>query len=107
MEQGKSAHAGADTGGRWWACPGDIVARRIEGEIIIVPLTAGIGDLEDELYTLNPTGQAVWDLVDGVRSLGEIADELGRRFVAEPEAIAADVLGLVGELVRRKMLVVV
>ena len=27
----------------------DVVAREIEGELIIVPLAAGIGDLEDEL----------------------------------------------------------
>ena len=36
----------------------DIVAREIEGEIIIVPLVAGIGDMEDELYTLNETGSS-------------------------------------------------
>ena len=29
----------------------DVVAREIEGELIIVPLVAGIGDMEDELYT--------------------------------------------------------
>ena len=32
-----------------------IVARKIEGELIIVPLVSGIGDMEDELYTLNVT----------------------------------------------------
>ena len=31
----------------------DIVARKIEGGMIIVPLVAGIGDTDDELYTLN------------------------------------------------------
>ena len=39
----------------------DVVAREIEGEIIIVPLVAGIGDIEDELFTLNETGKAIWD----------------------------------------------
>ena len=38
----------------------DVVAREIEGEIIIVPLVAGIGDADDELYTLNETGHAIW-----------------------------------------------
>jgi hypothetical protein len=28
----------------------DVVAREIEGELIIVPLAAGIGDMEDELF---------------------------------------------------------
>jgi hypothetical protein len=85
----------------------DVVARHIEGEIIIVPLVAGIGDLEDELYTLNPTGQAIWERLDGTRTLGDIARELGAVFVAEPGEVERDVLGLVDELVRRRMLVVV
>ena len=38
----------------------DIVAREIEGELIIVPLVSGIGDMEDELYTMNETGRAIW-----------------------------------------------
>ena len=38
----------------------DVVAREIEGDVIIVPLVSGIGDEDDELYTLNPTGQAIW-----------------------------------------------
>jgi len=36
-----------------YAVSEDVVAREIEGQVIIVPLTAGIGDMEDELYTLN------------------------------------------------------
>jgi hypothetical protein len=31
----------------------DVVAREIEGDMVIVPLVAGIGDADDELYTLN------------------------------------------------------
>ena len=40
-----------------YAVSEDVVAREIEGEIIIVPLVAGIADEEDELLTLNATGQ--------------------------------------------------
>ena len=81
----------------------DIVAREIEGEVIIVPLVAGIGDMEDELYTLNETGQAVWKLLDGTKTLREVAQELSEEF--EGEEIVQDVLGFVTELVRRRMLV--
>jgi len=38
----------------------DVVAREIEGDMIIVPLVAGIGNADDELYTLNETGKAIW-----------------------------------------------
>jgi hypothetical protein len=81
----------------------DIVSREIEGEVIIVPLVAGIGDMEDELYTLNETGQAAWKLLDGTRTLKEVAQELSQEF--EGEEIVHDVLGFVTELVRRRMLV--
>ena len=57
-----------------------IVAREIEGELIIVPLSAGIGDMEDDLYTLNETGRAIWDKLDGKRNLESLIDELAAEF---------------------------
>jgi hypothetical protein len=86
----------------------DIVAREIEGEIIIVPLVAGIGDMEDELFTLNETGKAIWDRLDGQTSLADVVTTLETEYeVAEDGAIERDVLGLVAELVTRRMLVAV
>ncbi len=83
----------------------DIVARKVEGEIVIVPLISGIGDLEDELYTLNETGRAIWERLDGKKTLKDIAAELANEFDAPLEEIERDVAGLVDELVARKMLV--
>jgi len=90
-----------------YAVSEDVVAREIEGEIIIVPLVAGIGDLEDELFTLNETGKAIWAKLDGRRTLNEVISELSAEYQAEPDEIETDVLGLVTELARRKMLVAV
>ena len=83
----------------------DIVAREIEGEIVIVPLTAGIGDAEDELYSLNETGQAIWKQLDGARTLAEVTDALVDEFDSPRPEIEADVLGFAGEMVRRRILV--
>ncbi len=83
----------------------DIVAREIEGELIIVPLVAGIGDLEDELYTMNETGKAVWGRLDGRTSLSAVVAALAEDYEAPPGEIEGDVRGLVEELVRRRMLV--
>lgn len=83
----------------------DVVAREIEGELIIVPLASGIGEADDELYTINPTGQAIWQKLDGARTLAQVADELANEFDAPRADIERDVLGLVGELARRKMVV--
>jgi hypothetical protein len=81
----------------------DVVAREIEGEIIIVPLVAGIGDADDELFTLNETARAVWDRLDGVKSAGDVAAELAQEYDGDPEEIEQDVLGLLGELLSRRM----
>ena len=83
---------------------GDVVAREIEGEVIIVPLIAGIGDADDELYTLNETGQAIWKRLDGHATLGEVAAGLAEEFETPPEEVEADVLGFAAELVQRGIL---
>ncbi len=83
----------------------DIVARLIEDDLIIVPLVAGIGDADDELYTLNETGKAIWSLLDGEKTLGSIAEELSREFNAAPGEIEQDLLGLAGELLLRNIVV--
>ncbi len=82
----------------------DIVAREIEGELILVPMVAGIGDMEDELFSLNDTGKDIWRRLDGKTTLAEVAKALTAEYSAPPGEIEGDVLGLVGELVRRKML---
>lgn len=88
-----------------YAISEDIVARNIEGELIIVPLTSGIGDMEEEIYTLNETGRAIWEKLDGQKNLREIVEALKTEFEAEPEEIEGDVLGLIGELLKRRMVV--
>ena len=83
----------------------DIVAREVHGEFIIIPITSGIGDLEDEIFSLNETGRAIWDKLDGKRSLKEVAKDLSLQFEGSPDEIENDVLGITQELLRRKMLV--
>jgi hypothetical protein len=83
----------------------DIVAREIEGEIIIVPLVGGIGDMEDELFTLNETGKAVWEKLDGKKSLLGVVEKLREEFEAPAGEIEQDIIGLVEELLKRKILV--
>jgi hypothetical protein len=83
----------------------DVVAREIEGEIIIVPLTSGMGDMEDELYTLNDTGRAIWAKLDGLKPLRAVVSELAAEFDAPLEVIEQDAVGLLEELARRKMVV--
>ena len=81
-----------------------IVARAIEGEVVIVPLVAGIGDADDELYTLNETGQAIWQKLDGQRTLNDVAASLVSEYNTPLADIESDVLGFASELTRRGIL---
>jgi hypothetical protein len=83
----------------------DVVARDIEGELILVPVASGIGDMEDEIYTLNETGRAIWERLDGKRSLREMAKALKAEFESQPGEIEDDITGLVEVLFERKMVV--
>lgn len=82
----------------------DIVAREVQGEFIIIPITSGIADTEDELFSLNDTGRAVWKRLDGKKTLDNIVKDLSVEFEATDE-IKKDVLGLMDELFKRKMVV--
>ena len=82
----------------------DVVTREIEGEIILVPITRGIGDLDD-IYSLNETGRAIWQSLDGKRSLVEIVTSLADQYSAPHDEIEKDVHGFIGELLRRKMII--
>lgn len=82
----------------------DVVAREIEGDIVIVPLVAGIGDADDELFTLNETARAIWKQLDGERTLEDVANALAREFDAPLAELQADVLGFAGEMTQRRIL---
>ena len=84
----------------------DVVVREIEGDMIIVPLVAGIGDTDDELYTLNETGKAIWKKLDGQKSLEHISAELTDEFSSPAGEIKTDVLGFAMEMVQRRILAV-
>lgn len=83
----------------------DIVAREIEGEIIIIPLVAGIGDAEDNLYTLNPTGRDVWRLMDGKNTVLDAVNILAERYKAGAAVIEEDVKGLLSEFFERRFII--
>lgn len=83
----------------------DVVARDIQGEFIIIPISNGIADMEDELFTLNESGRAIWDELDGKKDLKKISVELANKYDAAPQKIEKDILGITEELLKRRMLV--
>lgn len=83
----------------------DVVSREIDGSLIIVPLTAGVGDMEDDLFSMNETGTRIWNMLDGTKTIKEVMVTLAGEYEAGPDEIEQDVVGIVGELLKRRMLV--
>ena len=83
----------------------DVVARVIDGALIIVPLTAGIGDMEDDLFSMNETGTSIWNMLDGKKTIKEVCAALEEEYLAGSGEIERDVLGIMEELLKRRILV--
>lgn len=69
---------------------GDHATRKIGEETIVVPVRSRVADLES-IYTFNETGSAIWALVDGARSVPEIARALASEFDVDEANALADV----------------
>lgn len=75
----------------------EVVFRKIEEEYLLMPL-ASTGDDVDSLYNLNPTGGAIWEKIDGKKTLGDIVDELHAEYDRDRETIESEVMAFVHEV---------
>ncbi len=83
----------------------DVVARDVQGEFVIIPITSGIGDSDDAIFSLNKFGMAIWEKLNSKTSLKEVTRALALQFEGDAKKIGNDVLGLVEELLKRNMVV--
>ena len=85
----------------------DMVVKEIQGEFVIIPLRAGMADLEDEFFKLTKTAKAMWDKLSARKTLKEVTQELSLGYDVALEVIESDVLGLVEELLKKGILITV
>jgi hypothetical protein len=83
----------------------DVVVREIEDKIIIVPLVSGGAAGDGEVFTLNSTGRAILQQLDGRRTLKEVATSLAREFAVPPADLENDVLKFANVLEQRGIIV--
>jgi Coenzyme PQQ synthesis protein D (PqqD) len=64
----------------------EVVCRKIEGELILVPIRSGVGDL-NSLYTLNPVGSLLWEFMTDGHTIDEMVERVCDEFeVTAPQA---------------------
>lgn len=69
----------------------DVVARRVAGEYLLVPVRSGAAQM-DYIFTANEVGSAIFLLLDGSRDGREIARQLCREFAVEEDRAQRDVV---------------
>lgn len=75
----------------------DFVQRNIAGECLLIPIRRRLTDA-NSLYVLNETGAAIWERLDGTRSLQDIAGDLVEEYEVPPERLEQDLQELVNDL---------
>lgn len=79
------------------------LSRSIGDETIIVPVRGGVGDL-DAIFTLNPVGATIWNLIDGATPLDRLAAAVSAEYEVTPEAARGDVDRFLQTLAERGLL---
>ena len=82
---------------------GDFVFRDIGGETILVPVSAGVSEM-DSLFTLNEVGTIVWKGVEARSSVQEIITAVLAEFEIEKSAAETDVLEFLDVLIKRDLI---
>jgi hypothetical protein len=79
------------------------VSRTIAGDVIIVPVRGGVGDL-DAIFTLNSVGATIWKLIDGGTPIERLAAAVSSEYEVDEAAASADVREFVDLLTRKGLL---
>jgi hypothetical protein len=70
----------------------DLYTRVIDGETVVLDRKGSL------IHQLNQTASYIWDRCDGKSARAEIASQLAEEFDIDPETVARDVAGIVGQL---------
>lgn len=82
----------------------NVISKKLEGQVMIVPLVSNVGNLEDDLFQLNETGTLVWELLDGKNRLRDIVDILSKSYDVPCHIIEKDTLELVKQLIEKNLI---
>jgi hypothetical protein len=80
----------------------EVVSRKIEGELIIVPIRSGVGDL-NSLYTLNPVGSVLWDFMSEQHTVGEMVGRVCDEFEVTEAQAEQDIETFLDSLLEEKL----
>jgi Coenzyme PQQ synthesis protein D (PqqD) len=80
----------------------EVVSRQIEGELIIVPIRHGVGDM-NSLYTLNQVGLVLWDFMQEEHTILEMMNRICEEFEVTAARAQDDIREFLDSLLEEKL----
>lgn len=77
-------------------CSERVVTRRVGNEMVIVPLVNSVADMT-KVLTLNETGAAIIEALDGQRTISQVEAQLISVFDVESDILAADLQNFIND----------
>lgn len=81
----------------------EVVSRQIEGELIIVPIRRGVGDL-NSLYTLNSVGCVLWEFLNVGHTLPEMVQRVCDEFEVTAKQSEQDIRQFLDSLLEVRLI---
>lgn len=81
----------------------DVVARKIAGELLLVPVKGKIADMK-RIFTLNPVGELIWEELDAQKNLNDIRGRVMSNFDVTMERAIIDIQEFVTELLQADLI---
>lgn len=75
----------------------DVLARRIAGETVLVPISGELAKLRC-IFSLSPVAEYIWERLDGQHTLAEILEEVLAQFEVDAAQAERDLRELLAEL---------
>jgi hypothetical protein len=82
---------------------GDVVARRIAGEYLLVPIRGEVADLQ-RIFVLNSVGERIWDALDADRRFDDLCGIVEAAFEVDRPTVERDVAEFIGEMEKAGLL---
>jgi hypothetical protein len=80
----------------------EVVARQIEGELVIVPIRSGVGDL-NSLYTLNQVGSVLWDFMNESHTIEEMVSRVCDEFEVNSSQAQSDIRNFLNAMLEENL----
>lgn len=81
----------------------DVVSRKIESELVIVPIRSGVGDL-NSLYTLNPVGSVLWEFMTEGHTVVEMVERVCDEFEVSTAQAEQDIEAFLDSLLNERLI---